>query len=175
MKAAIPKNFIRVPKYLVRDFRVPIQVRMFMVVLRSYAYTKNECWPSYETVAKDLGCSVRQVHRYAEHAESVGWLDRRPMDPHNPSGKTRFILNDYEAEKRFQKLADPERKLKTLRNESVTPMSVTPLTPMSHEEEEDGKGMPLEDHVDSSDVQDCACEMIQFPEPKKGGSGPEVA
>lgn len=167
-----PHNFVRVPKYVVRDFRVPVQVRMFMVVLRSYAYSKNECWPSYETVAKDLGCSVRQVHRYADHAESVGWLDRRPMDPHNPSGKTRFILKDYEAEKRFQKLANPERKLKTVSNMLVTPMSVTPLTPMSHEEEEYGKDR-LQDIA--GDVLESDCDMIQFPKPEISGSGPEVA
>jgi hypothetical protein len=90
---------------------------------------EHTCYPSYDRLSQDLGCSRRQVMRKADELERQGWLtiDRRSY------GETRaFASNSF----RFvfdRALAVPEGE------EVVTPMSlggdadvarvVTPLSP----------------------------------------------
>lgn len=58
-------NFIRNPKYNVYQ-------KMVYLCLQSYAGTVGSCYPSQNTIAKDLNMSVRMVYNVLKQLEELG-------------------------------------------------------------------------------------------------------
>lgn len=128
-----PKAFVKAPRHLLRDWRISVEARLLLLIIRSYAHKGDECWPSARRLSIDMGRSERMVFRYINELEDNRLIRRRRKDPNNPKSPTVFTLLEKFAENRLQKLADPDRNLKPL---SLSPVSVTSLSPVSDEVEE---------------------------------------
>lgn len=126
-------SFVKVPRYLIRNWKISLLDRMFLMVLASYCWKGRECWPSGQTIAQDMGVDVRTVWRCAKSCEKQGLIKRRPQIPGNKKSSTVYTLTFDNAAQREDKLADPGRSL-------VTPQSPILVTPESHEVEEVLKG-----------------------------------
>lgn len=127
------KSFTALPTYLLRDWRVSRDARLLMGILRSYAMNKNQCWPSCETLCRDMGCSRSQLYRYLKELVDARWIERRPKDPTNKRSVVLYTLHDKDLEEYQQKLADPNRHL-------VSPVRPTIVSPVAHEVDKPWKG-----------------------------------
>lgn len=60
---------------LIRDTcDAPADVRAFLMVLASYADAEGVCWPSLDTLARNLGIHRDSAKRRRDRAVSSGWL-----------------------------------------------------------------------------------------------------
>lgn len=58
------------------DGDVPAMERMTYLVLSSYAWQSEECWPGQAAVAKILGCGERSLRDYINNLEARGWVTK---------------------------------------------------------------------------------------------------
>ena len=104
-------GFTMVPNELLRDTSLSRDARLTWIALKSHAWQDPECWPGQETLARELGVSVRQVRRYLTELEEAGLVETVQQGRGRPN---RYRVPDYP-------VAPTDR----------TPMSVLDRTPMS--------------------------------------------
>ncbi len=109
---------------VLRDARLSMPARMAYFLLRSYAWQKQKTFVGQDTIAAELGCSVRQVRRYLDElVEAQLVLVRR---------RGRKQTNVYTFARLSRRYRDTDvHPPKSDR----TPMSHSDRTPMSHEED----------------------------------------
>lgn len=64
-------RFIKALTKVVRDTRISREARFLYVILKAYADKDGHCFPSADTLAKDIGTGRRQVFRWLK--ELVKW------------------------------------------------------------------------------------------------------
>ena len=107
------------------DWKVPIErsllideridnpsLRLYLILL-SYARDKVTAFPSRETLAKDMGCKVRNIDLIKNKLKKIGLLDW--VSKYNGSNKYNiYSLLQYEPIKKGQK----SKKVKTVSSET---------------------------------------------------------
>ncbi len=104
-------GFTMVPNELLRDTSLSMGARQTWIALKSHAWQDPECWPGQETLARELGVSVRQVRRYLTELEGAGLVETVQQGRGLPN---RYRVPDYP-------VAPPDR----------TPLSVLDRPPTS--------------------------------------------
>src|SRR5207248_1528149 len=51
-----------------------------VAIVRNWAWVKDHCWPSDETLARKVGKSVGHVQRCLRELERAGWIAREKTD-----------------------------------------------------------------------------------------------
>jgi Helix-turn-helix domain len=80
-----PLPYAAIPHAIVNDTRlIPTDIRLVGVLL-GYAKSKSDCWPSVDTLARDLGMCRRTVQLSLRRLKAYGWVEERPAG--NPTGR----------------------------------------------------------------------------------------
>lgn len=69
------KNFTMIPNVLLSECQLSIPARLLLCVLFKYSFQKDYCWPSQETLGKDLGRTPRHVRNLLKELENTGLID----------------------------------------------------------------------------------------------------
>lgn len=68
-------NFTSISNKLIKDNRLTTTERMIFIVLSTFAYgDKRECYPSRETIAKEVSRCLRTVSRCIKKLEELGYI-----------------------------------------------------------------------------------------------------
>jgi hypothetical protein len=61
---ALRHGFTQIPNLILRDPNISPGAKVVFGLLLSYAWQRDECYPSQELMAGDMGCSERSVITY---------------------------------------------------------------------------------------------------------------
>ena len=89
-----------VPSALLRDPSLDSDCKVLAALLLDYARTNEECFPSEETLAAHMGCSVDKVQRHIRHLREKVRLDVKRA---NRRGNNRYgvrAIKEYRARSR---------------------------------------------------------------------------
>ncbi len=64
-----------IPNVLLSECQLSIPARLLLCVLFKYSFQKDYCWPSQETLGKDLGRTPRHVRNLLKELERAGLID----------------------------------------------------------------------------------------------------
>ncbi|MFN2489382.1 MAG: helix-turn-helix domain-containing protein [Actinomycetota bacterium] len=123
--AAEAKGFTMAHNVLLRDAELSMQTRMAYLVLRSYAWQAGSTFVSQETVAGDLGCSVRQLQRYIAELVAFGLLRVQDRRRENQTNVYRFTSLSA----RYAVTGDRRD------GDHTSPVSGAHTSPMAHKED----------------------------------------
>lgn len=73
------KNFTMVPNALLSESQLSVPARFLLCVLFKYSYQKDYCWPSQETLGKDLGYSARHIRNLLKELEREELIDPKRL------------------------------------------------------------------------------------------------
>ncbi len=121
MQTFIPKGNIRgfiMPDFVFKDMRLCLGAKMLFAVMCNFAGDKDHCWPSHNTLAKSLDCSVSTVKTYIKQLMEYGYI---AMETHHLRSCLYFILQPIMQENRNT----------SARNLSLRPYSQNLATPRS--------------------------------------------
>ncbi len=92
--ATITKNFTKIPDAILTDRTLDVNCKVLAACLLHFAREKDSCFPSQETLASYLGCSVDTVHRHLNHLKSKGLVvpHRKALDRQRRAG----VVNQYD-------------------------------------------------------------------------------
>lgn len=101
----LQKGFTSIPNFILKHKTLTPGAKLTYVMLLSYAWEKDNCYPGQTTLAADLGGGERSVRRYLTELQQHGLLivKRRGL------GKTNIYYLPKWANGRPAKLADQDR------------------------------------------------------------------
>lgn len=73
------KNFTMIPNVLLSESQLSIPARFLLCVLFRYSFQKDYCWPSQETLGKDLGYSARHIRNLLKELEREKLIDPKRL------------------------------------------------------------------------------------------------
>jgi len=65
-------GFTPVEHKLLKDTSLSCKARMLAIIISSYCYNGDECYPNQQTLADDMGMSVRSIQRYLTELKEAG-------------------------------------------------------------------------------------------------------
>jgi len=79
------KGFTQVPNCVLKDTDISYQARVLYAILLSYSWQKESCNPTQETIANDLGVSVRTIRTLLNELRDKGLISWKKvsMGGHN--------------------------------------------------------------------------------------------
>jgi|GEM_PF-3250630 len=109
------KPFIQVPEEIVLNKVVSSSALHLYIILLRYARQSGYCWPSQETLAKDIGRSIRQVRTLLNILEQRGLI---VIDHRGESGESNhyYVLYSVGGPK-FVEESNPEFFPELVRND----------------------------------------------------------
>ncbi len=140
MQTFIPKGNLRgfiMPDFIFKDARLCLGAKMLFAVMCNFAGDKDHCWPSHNTLAKSLNCSVSTVKTYIKQLIEHGYI---AMEMHRLRSCLYHILqpllqvgmskaqNEVSTRPCSQNLATPQSKSDYKYN-LIENNTNTPLTP----------------------------------------------
>jgi len=69
-----PKPFTMIENKTIRNKKLTIYQKMAYIVLCNYANDQNTCFPSYQTIAKGVGCTRRKVINIINELVKMGLI-----------------------------------------------------------------------------------------------------
>jgi hypothetical protein len=79
------RGFTAIPNAVLRHPRLSHGAKLTHGVLLSYAWQDEFCWPAQERLAKDMGCSVRQVQRFLVELKHFRFVDWKQQGLNRPN------------------------------------------------------------------------------------------
>ncbi len=68
-------GFTKIPNFIIRHTKLTTKAKLVFAAITSYAYgNKTTAFPGQETVAKDLGMSIKTVQRGLDELEKEGFM-----------------------------------------------------------------------------------------------------
>jgi len=74
--ASIRKGFAQVPNVVLRDSKLSASAKVLYALLLSYAWQDNECFPGQDTLAENMGLTVRSITTLLHQLRAkklIGW------------------------------------------------------------------------------------------------------
>ncbi|MEG1142214.1 MAG: helix-turn-helix domain-containing protein [Clostridia bacterium] len=71
-KSLTNQGFTPIENRLLKDTSLSCKARMLAIIISSYCHEGNECYPSQQTLANDMGMSVRSIQRYLTELKEAG-------------------------------------------------------------------------------------------------------
>jgi DNA-binding transcriptional MocR family regulator len=99
VKAAYNK-FIR---EFLRDPAISVGARLLLAILGTYANNDNQCYPSRELLAEDMGVSEKQVARYLKELVHHQAIKRTPRAGPNKRSTLTTLL-PYKRKSKYEKI-----------------------------------------------------------------------
>ena len=75
--AALRSGFVLLPRTVLHTPGLSRDAKLLYAVLLSYAWQEGSCFPGYDRLQEDLGCSVNSVTKYMQELERAGLISRR--------------------------------------------------------------------------------------------------
>src|SRR3712207_5540439 len=82
-------GFTQVPNSILKANHLSLGARTLYGVLLSYCYKKDYCYPSYETLMRDLGCHSQALRKYITELIKHGLI---VVERNGKGGTNRYIL-----------------------------------------------------------------------------------
>lgn len=73
------KNFTMIPNVLLSECQLSTPARLLLCVLFKYSFQKDYCWPSQETLGKDIGCTSRHIRNLLKELEEAELIDPKRL------------------------------------------------------------------------------------------------
>ncbi len=73
-------GFAAFPYKVLKDIKLSAGARLTYAVLLMYGWQEGSAFPKQDTMAKDLGCSVRQAQRYLQELVDRGFIEIKRED-----------------------------------------------------------------------------------------------
>ena len=109
--------------------KMPATEKLVFLLMANYADDKNECWPSYTTLADEAGVSERTIARVVDRLAEFGWLEVLRQGNARTSSKYQLNFDGTEIPKNTKKKPSKEgRQDDKVDNMSTLPTS-TPCPP----------------------------------------------
>ena len=73
------KGFIQIPKFIILHRKLSYGAKVAYGILLTYAWQDDFCYPAQESLARDMGCSVRNVRRFLNELKDqqlINWKQR---------------------------------------------------------------------------------------------------
>ncbi|EFL9878450.1 helix-turn-helix domain-containing protein [Escherichia coli] len=67
-----------------------------MARLADFSNDEGVCWPSIETIARQIGAGMSTVRTAIARLEAEGWLTRKARRQGIPEGKVEITISKYE-------------------------------------------------------------------------------
>lgn len=68
-----------IPNALLSESQLSVPARFLLCVLFKYSFQKDYCWPSQETLGKDLGYSARHIRNLLKELEKENLIDPKRL------------------------------------------------------------------------------------------------
>ena len=132
------KGFVQIPKVILLHKDLSYGAKVGYGVLLGYAWQEDFCFPAQQSLADDLGCSVRQARRLLEELKERKLISWKQIGLNKPN--IYYILPLPSPQKDNSPAirkgsAGREDHKKTTQNLDRTNMSAPDRTKMSHQEE----------------------------------------
>ena len=85
MKTIFKQGFTQLPNRVLKDTRLSFGARLTYAVLLSYAWDKDSCFPGQNTMAEDLGVSVRSIRTFLHQLKKYGYISWKYQGPSKPN------------------------------------------------------------------------------------------
>ncbi|WP_338832861.1 hypothetical protein MHLNE_16120 [Moorella humiferrea] len=81
----LKKGFTSAPNAVLYDSSLSIGARWLYIILLSFAWQENECWPGHERLAQIAGCHRNTIEKYLKELRTAGLLSwkRRGLNQTN--------------------------------------------------------------------------------------------
>ncbi len=112
---ALRQGFTQIPNAVLRLPDISPGAKLTYVMLLSYAWYNDSCYPGQERLASDMGAGERSVRRYLKELEESGLLSIKQR------GLGQTNLYTLHRLSRPAKLADPDRPESTLQDRPDLP------------------------------------------------------
>ncbi len=145
-------GFAPLPYYVLRSPNLSAGAKVLYGILLSYAWQSQTCYPNQGTMARDAGCSVRNVQRW------FGELERTKLVSVHQRGLNQPNL--------YELLPIPDTT--NLSHPDATNLSCQDTTNLSHKEDSVLIDSGEQQHIESESYED-------RPAPEVGPAGPDAA
>lgn len=68
-------GFTQVPNFILTNENLTAPAKLAYAMLLKYAWDKDECFPGQDTLAKDMGVSLRSASSYIKELQTLELLD----------------------------------------------------------------------------------------------------
>ncbi|AKX94355.1 hypothetical protein MOTHE_c15620 [Moorella thermoacetica] len=81
----LKKGFTSAPNAVLYDSSLSIGARWLYIILLSFAWQENECWPGHERLAQIAGCHRNTIEKYLKELRTAGLVSwkRRGLNQTN--------------------------------------------------------------------------------------------
>lgn len=86
----LQKGFTQVPNVILRDASLSAGARLTYIMLSSFAWQTDECWPGQTTLGKLVGVGDRQIRKYLGELEQAALLEVTQLGLQKPNLYTLF-------------------------------------------------------------------------------------
>lgn len=101
--ASVDRGFTQVPNSVIKDVSLSRGARLLYVILSSYSWDKDFCYPAQETLAREIGLTDRQVRSLLKELEAAGYIGIRKRGYESPNV---YILKVLPPGKKYRKRYD---------------------------------------------------------------------